>query len=427
RCPWAEEYRGEAMVVYGHTPIQEPEWLNNTINIDTGCVFGGRLTALRYPQPELVSLPAERENYSPVRPAPSERFSALTQQQQQDDLLDIEDVAGKRFIQTRLGGKVTIREQNATAALEVMSRFATNPKWLIYLPPTMSPCETSTRPAHLEYPSEAFAYYRSRGVASVVCEEKHMGSRAVVVVCRDEIAAATRFGVTGEGIGVCYTRTGRRFFNEPGLETGLLQALHGAIESSGLWESFQTDWFCLDCELMPWSAKAQELLRTQYAATGAAAQAGLKQAVAALRSASGRGLEVADMLARHEERQRAAQLYVEAYRRYCWPVTDLSGIRLAPFHILATEGHVHCDKDHVWHMEQLAGLCQGDGQLLFRTSFRRVDLTDTQSEEDAVQWWVSLTEGGGEGMVVKPLDFSAKGKRGLLQPAVKCRGREYLR
>jgi protein phosphatase len=109
-----------------------------------------------------------------------------------------------------LHGNVTIREENATAALEVMSRFAANPKWLIYLPPTMSPSETSSAPGLLEHPAEAFAYFRHAGVPRVICEEKHMGSRAVIVVCRDEDAARKSFGVTSEGIGICYTRTGRQ-------------------------------------------------------------------------------------------------------------------------------------------------------------------------------------------------------------------------
>jgi protein phosphatase len=56
RLDWAAEYRGKAMVVYGHTPTPEAEWLNHTINLDTGCVFGGKLTALRYPEQELVSV-----------------------------------------------------------------------------------------------------------------------------------------------------------------------------------------------------------------------------------------------------------------------------------------------------------------------------------------------------------------------------------
>jgi protein phosphatase len=172
------------MVVYGHTPVAEPEWLNRTIDIDTGCVFGGKLTALRYPEKELVSVPAIREYYAPSKPflqegAADASASTLTQQQEHDDLLDIDDVIGKRIVETRLHGNLTIREENAIAALEVMSRFAVNPKWLIYLPPTMSPSETSSEPGLLEHPGEAFEYFRKAGVEQVICEQKHMGSRAV--------------------------------------------------------------------------------------------------------------------------------------------------------------------------------------------------------------------------------------------------------
>jgi polynucleotide kinase-phosphatase len=252
RYNWAAEYRGKAMVVYGHTPVPEPEWLNRTICIDTGCVFGGKLTALRYPEKELVSVSALQTYYEPAKPFLSgeEQAPSLTAQQKYDDMLDIEDVIGKRIISTRLHRTVTIREENSIAALEVMSRFASNPKWLIYLPPTMSPSETSQAINLLEHPAEAFSYYRHQGVAKVVCEEKHMGSRAVVVVCRDEDAARQRFGVVGDGAGICFTRTGRRFFDDKELETEFIRRIQASISAAGLWEEFQTDWVCLDSELI---------------------------------------------------------------------------------------------------------------------------------------------------------------------------------
>src|SRR5260221_28978 len=205
RYNWAAEYRGKASVVYGHTPVPQAEWLNRTINIDTGCVFGGNLTALRYPEKEIVSIAARATYAQPVKPlvAAAESAPSLTSQQVHDDLLDIDDVIGKRIVTTRLHHNVTVREENALAALEVMSRFAANPKWLIYLPPTMSPTETTSQPGLLEYPTEAFAYYRREGVPRVVCEEKHMGSRAVVIVCRNDDAARRRFGIVEEGVGIC--------------------------------------------------------------------------------------------------------------------------------------------------------------------------------------------------------------------------------
>src|SRR5205823_6551804 len=257
---------------------------------DTGCVFGGKLTALRYPEKEFVSVPAARTYCEPARPFLTEEQQApkLTAQQAHDEVLDAEDVLGKRIVTTRLRGTVTIREAHATAALEVMSRFAANPKWLIYLPPTMSPCETSNEPGLLEHPAEAFAYYRSQGAPQVVCEEKHMGSRAVVIVCRDEQAAREHFGVLEGEAGIVYTRTGRRFFNEPALEAQFLARLQSALTAANAWGEWHTTWACLDCELMPWSAKAQDLLKSQYAAVGAAGRASLPRAVASLEQAAPR-------------------------------------------------------------------------------------------------------------------------------------------
>ncbi len=429
RYNWASEYRGRASVVYGHTPVPEPEWLNRTINIDTGCVFGGKLTALRYPERELVSVPAAKVYVESPKPFPvgDATDAALTAQQEHDDLLDIGDVTGKRIITTRLRSSVTIREENSIAALEVMSRFAVNPKWLIYLPPTMSPSETSKEPGLLEHPAEAFAYFRRQRIDKVICEQKHMGSRAVVIVCRDEDAARARFGVADEGIGTCYTRTGRRFFNDEAAEAEFLLRINTAIERAGLWQELDTDWLCLDCELMPWSAKAQELLRSQYAAVGAAARAAIPDVVDALALTATRGCDLDGLLERYRSKGECATKFVDAYRQYCWPVASVSDLKLAPFHILASEGAVHTDKDHTWHMETLARLCDAERELLLATPNRLVDLADPQSEDEGCRWWSELTERGGEGMVVKPLAFIRRGKNGRVQPALKCRGREYLR
>jgi protein phosphatase len=429
RYNWAAEYRGPAHVVYGHTPVPQPDWLNRTINIDTGCAFGGMLTALRWPEKELVSVAARRIYARPAKPFLVPESSALTlsAQQQHDDVLDIDDVLGKRIVTTRLHHSVTVREENATAALEVMSRFAANPKWLIYLPPTISPTETSDHPGMLEHPPQAFDYFRAAGVERVVCEEKHMGSRAVVIVCRDEAAAAKRFGVRAEGIGIIYTRTGRRFFEDASLERALLAHLHESLTRADFWGEFASDWFCLDCELMPWSAKAQELLKQQYAAVGSAGRAALYDIVGALRAAQQTHPEaIAPLVEAYETRLMQLRKYVEAYRGYCWPVNGVGDLKLAPFHLLASEGKVHVDRDHVWHMQTLARLTAPHTPLV-ATEYHTVDLNDASAIDDGVSWWESLTSRGGEGMVVKPLEFVVRGKRGLVQPAVKCRGREYLR
>jgi polynucleotide kinase-phosphatase len=428
RYNWAADYRGKASVVYGHVPTPEAEWLNNTICIDTGCVFGGKLTALRYPEREIVSVKAAKVYYEPVKPIFTEDATPkMSAQHELDDILDLADVTGKRIVETRLLKNVIIREENANAALEVMSRFAANPKWLVYLPPTMSPSETSRKEGFLEYPTEAFEYFRRAGVAQVVCEEKHMGSRAVVVVCRNEDAARERFGVLNEGIGICTTRTGRRFFDDAKLEAEFLERIRRAAEKAGFWQEFETDWLILDCELMPWSVKAQELIRQQYAAVGTASRAALSDAVEQLKITASRSREAENLLARFEQRLRAAERYTDAYRRYCWRVSSISDLRLAPFHLLATEGRTYFDRDHLWHMETLKKLCAADEELLLATNYKVVVLEDDASIEEGTNWWLEMTERGGEGMVVKPLDFIVRNSRGLVQPAIKCRGKEYLR
>jgi len=429
RHNWAKEYRGKAKVVYGHTPVPLAEWLNNTIDIDTGCVFGGKLTALRYPEEELVSVNSKMVYCEPIRPINFiESQYKLSSQQEDDDLLDIEDVTGKLIVKTRLRNNITIREENSIAALEIMSRFAINPKWLIYLPPTMSPCATSDIPEYLEHPAQALNYYKKRGVEKVVCEEKHMGSRAVLVICKDEESATKRFGVENEGTGICYTRTGRNFFSDIEIEKEFIRRVNQCLTKTNFWEKFNTDWVCLDAELMPWSAKAQALIKDQYAAVGAAAGGALPEVEKALKLAVDRGIEDAlPSLEKFAVKNNAISKYIKAYQNYCWTVNSIDDYKLAPFHILATEGQVHVDKTNEWHMENIAEICKGDAKLFMATPYKIVTLNDQASYDEAVNWWVELTQKGGEGMVVKPYDFISIGTEGLLQPAVKCRGSEYLR
>jgi protein phosphatase len=429
RYPWAQDYRGRAMVVYGHTPVPDAEWVNGTICLDTGCVFGGKLTALRYPEREIVSVPARRVYFQPARPlraspglGPDEPASREPAE------LNISDVLGKRVIETRLTGQaVTIREENALAALEVMSRFAIDPRWLVYLPPTMSPTTTSDTDGLLEHPRQAFAAYRADGVAEVVCQEKHMGSRAVVVACRDQAAAARRFGVAGAAPGAIYTRTGRAFFADAGLERELLGRVIAAVGAAGLWAELETDWLVLDCELLPWSAKAGELLRGQYAPVAAAATAALDAAAGLLGEAAERGVDVADLLSHTGDRRVAADRFAAAYRRYCWPVGALDDLKLAPFQILAGAGTVHALRPHRWHLEMLGRLCAADAAIFRPTRSVTVTLDDAGSESAATDWWQELTAAGGEGMVVKPAEVLQRGPKGVAQPGIKCRGPEYLR
>ncbi len=424
RADWAAHYRGATSVVYGHTPVLEAEWVNNTICIDTGCVFGGKLTALRWPEREQVSVPAAQTYYEPMRPLEA-AGDDRTAQALADDMLDLADVSGRRWIDTGLMKRVVIAEENAAAALEAMSRFAIAPQWLIHLPPTMSPVETSPQDGWLERPEEAFAFYRNRGVKTLVLEEKHMGSRALIALCRDADVARRRFGASGKEAGAIWTRTGRPFFGDAALGRAALDRLRVGADAAGLWEELSTDWALFDCEIMPWSAKASSLIEGQYAPVAAAAVAGLAAAAQAMAKAAARGvaLDPAPM----SERLSRAQAYANAWAPYVWPVSGVEDIRIAPFHMLASEGHVHVDKDHAWHMGWAHRLANHAAPTVHATEWRTLTLDDPAACADAISWWEALTARGGEGMVVKPLSFIARGEKGLIQPALKVRGREYLR
>ncbi|MGW0508352.1 polynucleotide kinase-phosphatase [Streptomyces olivaceoviridis] len=431
RYPWAEDYRGRAAVVYGHTPVPEATWINNTICLDTGAVFGGKLTALRWPERELVDVPAERVWYEPAKPLRTEAPGGHDGRP-----LDLADVYGRRAVETRHAGRVAVREENAAAALEVMSRFATDPRLLPYLPPTMAPTATSRIEArggaadghYLEHPEEAFAQYARDGVARVVCEEKHMGSRAVALVCRDAETARKRFGAEGP-TGSLYTRTGRPFFDDAEATEEILGRLRSAIGDAGLWDELDTDWLLLDAELMPWSLKATGLLRGQYAAVGAASGAVFPGALAALEAAAARGADVGGLLTRQRERAADAQAFTAAYRRYCWTTDGLDGVRLAPFQLLAVQGRSLAALPHDEQLALIDRLVEHDGTGLLQTTRRLyVDTGDPESVRAGVDWWLEMTGRGGEGMVVKPVGALVRTSEGrLVQPGIKCRGREYLR
>ncbi len=427
RLNWAIDYQGAARVVYGHTPTLEATWLNNTICIDTGCVFGGKLTALRYPNSELVSVPALKTYAEAKRPLinPSQEQTSVIENSTETGLPSIQDVLGKQVIDTSWMKNIRIQEGESAAALEAISRFGIDPRWLIYLPPTMSPCLASDQEGFLEHPKQAFDYFTKNRVPEVICEQKHMGSRAVVIIGRDAASIEIRFGIPNSS-GVVYTRTGRKFFSDEKLEAEFLEVIRKAMTASNFWEAHQTSWACLDGELMPWSEKAQELLKRQYAASGTSGQQALSEVLATIPTGT-QSPELQAIRQKFSEKKESLEKFIDTYRGYCWPVESVNDLKFAPFHLLATEKATHLGKDHLWHLESLGKVADASSGVVIRTPYHLVNLADPLQIQKVIDWWLDLTQKGGEGMVVKPKSFIHQSERGLVQPALKVRGKEYLR
>jgi protein phosphatase len=435
RYQWADDYRGSAAVVYGHTPVPRAEWINNTICLDTGCVFGGSLTALRWPERELVSVDAVAQHYEPLKP-----LGHSGTERRDYAALDLTDVMGRRSVETGLMGRLTIDEERNAAALETAGRFTVDPRWLVHLPPTMAPAATAPDGPGLERPDEAFDYYRGQGVDTVICQEKHMGSRAVAIIGRTPEALAARFGfVTADDpAGVILTRTGRAFFDDRSTGKAAVERLARALDRADAWDRHSTDWFVLDGELLPWSAKAGPMIRQTYAAVGAAGELWADAAADALRAGVARQAELngdagstdeplVELLRSVEQRGAAIEAFRRSYRPYVTPTDGLNGVQFAPFAILAAEGSVAALNDNRWQLAECDRLVDADPEFIRPTRNREVALESQAERAAAVNWWTEMTEHGGEGMVVKPVQPGGRGPKGLIQPGVKCRGPEYLR
>ena len=421
RHAWADRYEGEATVVYGHTVTPEAQWVGNTICIDTGCVFGGKLTALRWPERTLVERPAARTYYEPVRPIHKTN-------QAHEGMLKLEDVTGTQRVETRTMGQIRVDAARIAAAIDVATRFALPAQWLVYIPPTMAPCEAAREGSLLERPREAFEEYKERGVSETVCELKHMGSRAIVIAGKDERAIERKFGLQCNG--TVYTRTGRRFFDNANDEAKIINAVREAMNETRMWETLGTDWIMLDGELVPWVVKARSLINEHYDGPARAGIGVLGDALKIAEAATQRnGGDVNGQTITQSLRER-----LDGVERFSEVVRDYQEredpAQFAPFTILAGEGNVWAEHDRVWQMETLEKLARTNPTLV-ETPWRVVDVNDEKACEEANTWWTDLTscEQREEGIVVKPRATAKEKERGRhqTQAALKVRGREYLR
>lgn len=329
-----------------------------------------------------------------------------------EDVVDPKSVCSQgRLIETTKGLiSCSVRQWGST--LDAFTGLTVDPRWLFYIPPGMASMQTEREDGYLEHPSEAFRYYKDQGIERLIVQEKHMGSRAVAVICRDEETSRRKFGSTIPGC--IYTRNGRPFFEDA---SQVISELQAGLTRAKFWDRFKTDWVCLDGEILPWTLKADSLLRDHHQEL---LEVGRAELIALETIAKRFGLE---------NNGSAERQAFKAYENLLSKYSSERGraLQFAPFHLIATEGRAHTAQTHRWHMDVLRRLSESAGVPFLLTVSRDVRLDSQHDRAGCVSWWEKISKSGGEGVVVKPLHFAPRGRRGAAQPAIKCRGKEHLR
>lgn len=415
RNDWTVGHGNRLLIVWGHDPKPKPLLINNTINIDQGVVFGGELTAYRYPEREFTSVKAKRD-YSGAADNPLAEW-----EKNRWNPPNIGKFINGYSVSTDSLGEVKIPQELVKPAIDAVSHYTIPIEQLVYIPPTMSPTpKPSGLPEYLEHPKEAIDYYRSNGIHTLIAEKKHMGSRGILFLFKDKVAAAKHTGI--ESLGCIYTRTGKRFF-ENEAEAQMLLQLNEELTRIHYFEEHQTDWVLLDAEIMPWNLKAKELISSQYAHVAENAVLDRSLLKEKLSAALPGNSELQAWLDEYEEKLENAIDFQKVFQKYCWDIDSSKPIQIAPFHVLAHSNRTFFDKPHTWHMEMNRQLAS-QSDLFVETEFKVI--TDQASEDEVIRWWQEITEDGHEGIVIKPEFYIARNKGKLLQPAIKVRGRRYL-
>lgn len=413
RKDWTLNHKSSELILWGHDPKPQPLQINHTLNIDQGVVFGGRLTAIRYPEMDLVSVKAKQDYANvpdnPLREWESKRLAPP----------NIRKFIDGFAVSTEQNRHIAIAADGVKSALDDLSHFTVPIEEIPYIPPTMSPTPKPSRlVGYLEHPLEAFEYYQANGINKMVVEKKHMGSRGILFLFKNKQVAKEYVG--RETLGTIYTRTGRPFFQKD-LGERILEMLNRDL--SWYFEKYNTNFVLLDAEILPWNLKAKDLILNQYAHVGEMALLDRKKIKQMLEKAIENGKDVTEWIQETKVELVEAEIFNEVYQNYCWETEGIEGIQIAPFHTLAHSNQSFFDQPHVWHMEKNREFSRLSS-LFIETEYLVVG--DEASMEAAIKWWEEMTENGHEGFVVKPENFVARHKGKLLQPAIKVRGRKYL-
>lgn len=323
-------------------------------------------------------------------------------------------------LKTRWTDAWTPRSQDVSAALEQLSDSSVDPRWLIYIPPSIAICSPSQRAGLLEHPSDVLQFYRSAGLP-VVMEEMHFGVRAVFIIGRTDAACDARFGVAAPGM--IYDGQGKAFF-EPRLQEPAILLARETLERAGAFERLGAELLIFEALVQPWSLKRQEYMARQALPAATALLGSRGRALEALELAMQRRIPVKalrDAAARDREAALQAQ---KALQSCTWPVKGIEQVKIVPIQLLASDRTTYVQQDRRWQVTELERWCQESPQFV---KCRRVFVSGHDQERAALELWDTLQQGRGAGMVARTLDAMPRQGGRLEVPVMKIRSRDFLR
>ncbi len=421
RHNWAADYTGKALVVYGHTPIPEPSWQNNTVNIDTGCVFGGELTALRYPERSTVSVPAHQIWCQPSRPM--HWIGAQKNTRIVDHSISMAWTSPRVLVSTADRYNLNLEEGPFLQTALHLSKRAVHFRWLIYAPPTISPPTTSNLPGLLEHPAQAIDYFRKKGVGLLVARQIQHGTAVVIVLCRNAEAAERRFSLKGQGIGAVYTRSGRPYFPTEEESQIFLKSIAAKLESADVWANLQSEWLCMEAVVSPLGNKAPTHVTEVYGSVTTTASHAIAAAATKLAAAAQRGLDVGQSIAQLDRARhslaalKAAAQQLDNRAATAWHLTEL----------VAVEGQVFMNQTRMLQhtLLQQVGAALGEGFTV--DELHTADLDSENSLRALTAWWESLNLQGQAGILIGPAEMKSDKESEMMQAWIKVRCKEHLR
>lgn len=430
RLNWAAEYDGSAWVIYGHTPVSAPRWENRTVNIDTGCAYGGYLTALRYPEMETVSEPSRKEYAVSKRYLPLNHVLRRKLASQEKPLSSVENhenaaiaggffVGGKKYqswedfigleeVDAGRRGVIALRGEKVRAAIDWLKANHWSEDIEGFVPPSVVAAEANSTSSELECPSSVFRYLKNNRSTMAVCSSWIPGPISIVKLKRESSNGVKRGSI--------------------------LERLEKALSNSGFWERSSANQALFEMVIDDRAGRGRQKsserkLKDWVQESQALAEVGMfdtRAILERLNRAMEHGNDLVALTARYQKtRERLVR-----FSHWADSVLDSSNpsVCIHQMRLLATDQEVVLEQDHD-RQEFLLGydsLREKDPKLFLERRIHRVILEDAVAMEQAIEQWKQETAGGAWGWQICPFEGAPAGKRGWIQPAIQCRGIEAL-